>query len=340
MVDLFCKAEFIRFDTGSNWAEPFLIAQVQLAFTEKMPFGPINSNLNLPAQSPLPHVKWVNLSYLEATLTWKPTEGSEVALAVGRMIPGWGSPLEFKVGVEFSNATMIGFPLSRSLVGRVEDLRNGRDATFGITLLFTGVARGDHASEGDATQAFGVNNLPVALPRGAGDRLSVAKSEWTERILKGLQYGEWACVEFPVTPLPGLPKVDEQIATATRHYRMGEWRSCVESSRLAIQECRTHLETVISPAFNDRPWMNSGKTGTEKLGDSLEAFRELEERMVDFQSKLSGLLSPAAHPRGDDTAWERPDAEFALELALACRRYVGLRFLKVPPGVPGPSPKP
>jgi hypothetical protein len=332
----FCSAEFRRFDPVGDSAEPSLRLFLKLGFTSRQDLG--NSAwVNVPDGSALTKATTAFIQYVEASLYWRSVAGStagDLLLSTGRLVPNGGSPLSIELDSRFVNQTNIMFPLSARLLSKIEERRAGGDASFGVSLLVTGVARGASDVVPNRavvmTEPFGVGNINVELPEGGGNKLVIAKSDWVDRFLPALQHGTWKTVEFPLVPIPNLGPIDEQIETAARHFRMGEWRSSVESSRLAIQECRTHLMTAISPVFKDRKWAANPKPADAKVSEALDALGEVSDKMEAFQTKLVGLLSSSTHVKDEGTLWERPDAEFSLELALAMRRYVGLRFARVP----------
>lgn len=120
-------------------------------------------------------------------------------------------------------------------------------------------------------------------------------------------------MELPISQAPPLDQVYEEIDTTIRHFRRGEWPSCISSPCTAIQALEPHLQAGVSPTFSDRAHVKNPKAAEEKVRELSQAF---------------GLMSAGAHLRPGEGDFERPDAEFVLNLALDCRRYAGLRLVK------------
>jgi hypothetical protein len=96
-------------------------------------------------------------------------------------------------------------------------------------------------------------------------------------------------------------------------------------SRDAIQGLEPYLQEYGNKAYTDRKG-----TAKEKFGELVTSFFDLAGSMHNFQSKLFSILSAGAHPEPPGTSVERADAEFGLTVAMACRRYVGVRLLEPP----------
>jgi hypothetical protein len=129
-----------------------------------------------------------------------------------------------------------------------------------------------------------------------------------------------------LSELKPLQNADKHLGEAQHHFDTGEWRAAVSSSRIVLQELQPLLKVNVSDAFGDGPSAKNPSTATEKLDGLMLAYQNLAEAMRKFQAESFGVLSSGAHPLPADARLERPDAEFALSLALACRRYVGLRM--------------
>jgi hypothetical protein len=243
------------------------------------------------------------------------------------------------------------FPLSQTTVSRIEDLRNGRKARFRVFFQVAGYydatistfAPPAGLEERDSvpgkvlyssvakervTFPFDVGRLLLTEPRtGNLQDIEVEKSRWVEEILPGLGYGDWTVYELPIPPKEetNLGKADQHIDEAVVQFNHGNWRGSMGRSRDAIEALKPYLKERAGEAYSDQ----RGAAG-EKFEKLIASFSNLTKSMYDFQSKLFSLLSAGTHPEPIGASVERTDAEFGLAVAMACRRYVGVRLLERP----------
>jgi hypothetical protein len=248
--------------------------------------------------------------------------GKLIATGYPEANSSFGEPI--KVEATMHNGFSVLFPLGQPLVALLEDYRAGRDATFGMKVKATFLGRAN-VKPAPFIEPTYVHVLDVEDVNGA-DGISVAKSTWVERVLPGLRLGKFRIYEMSLSELKPLEEADKHLGEAQRHFDTGEWRAAVASSRIVLQELRPLLKASISDAFSDGPSSKDPSPAPEKADGLMMAYGNLAEAMRKFQAEAFGLLSTGAHSLPPDAQFERPDAEFALSLALSCRRYVGLRM--------------
>ena len=241
-------------------------------------------------------------------------------------------------------------PLSPSTISRLEGMRDGRKPRFSLELRVAGYYeqavstynppkveaedRG-HPVPMEALAKY-VRNEKVAVPfridrlfpqtsRGETQTIEVEKSKWVEEILPALGFGAWKVYELPVSEEAALGKVDEYVDQAARHFNAGDWKDSMGRSRDAVQALEPYLKKHANEAYSDRKG-----DADAKVAALVASFSGLASSMLDFQAKLFSLLSAGSHPLPPGTTVERPDAEFGLSVAMACRRYVGARMREGP----------
>jgi len=243
------------------------------------------------------------------------------------------------------------FPLSPSTVSRIENLRRGAKARFHLELKVSGsywqlirtfnppkreeVDRGHplpvedlekYAGSSDIAVPFHVDRLIPATARGQNQAIEIDKSKWVEEILPGIGFGAWKIYELPVSEEAILGKANEYVDQAARHLNAGDWKDSMSRSRDAVQALEPFLKKYANNAYSDK----GHGTAEEKMAKLVASFSGLASSMLDFQSKVFGLLSAGSHPLPPGTTIERPDAEFGLTVAMACLRYVGARMREPP----------
>jgi len=183
-----------------------------------------------------------------------------------------------------------------------------------------------YASSSDLPVPFHIDRLIPATVRGQIQLIEIDKSKWVEEILPGLGFGAWKIYEIPVSEAADLGKVNEYIDQAAKHLNAGDWKDSLARSRDAVQALEPFLKKYANNAYADK----GHGTADEKMARLVTSFSGLASSMLDFQSKVFGLLSAGSHPLPAGTTIERPDAEFGLTVAMACLRYVGTRMSEAP----------
>ncbi len=243
------------------------------------------------------------------------------------------------------------FPLSPSTVSRIENLRNGAKARFHLELRVSGLYRqqirtfsppeaesGDrghpvavedlrtYANYADLAIPFQIDRLIPATARGQNQPIEIDKSRWVEEILPALGFGAWRTYELPVSDDAALGKVNEYVDQAAKHLNTGDWKDSLSRSRDAVQALEPYLRKYANDAYSDK----RHGSADSKMAELVASFMGLASGMLDFQSKVFGILSAGSHPLPPSTTIERPDAEFGLTVAMACLRYVGTRMREAP----------
>ena len=266
-------------------------------------------------------------------------------LAVGTFAPAM-MPVNLREPDMPSAVTTLAFPLTTSAVARIENLRAGRKAKFRVHMRLAGYSTGivdvmapPEGPEGPVTKAaltkamrkeslvmpFYIDRLYATVgPQGISD-LEVQKSQWVEEILPGLGFGAWKVYEIPASDIPALEKVDDYVENAAKHFNAGDWKDSMARSRDAVQALEPYLRKYANEAYSDKKG-----SADEKTAALVASFSGLASSMLDFQSKVFSVLSAGSHPLPAGTTVERPDAEFGLTVAMACRRYVGQRMREGP----------
>lgn len=313
------------FDSIGNSLSPGLRAFVEFRVSHRA--GVAHQYLRLPDKTSIGNLDSVYVQALSAGLYWRTSHQDNPGklLALGTIDPAGPGGTTVELDGEFTNPVQILFPLSRSEIVELEDLRSGGDVRYTIKVSFRGHAR-RMAATASVLEPCWIDPLEVSDDR-SNTLFEIPKSKWIESYLPLLRLGKWKVVELPQEDLPTLKEADEQLAEAQRHFDAGEWRACVVASRVVIQDLEPKLRDLTSPAFSDRPNVKSAEDAATKAAKLTQAFTNLSESMLSFQREIFGLVSSGAHPLPPEATLERPDAELAMGLALLCRRYVGLRFV-------------
>ena len=239
-------------------------------------------------------------------------------------------------------------PLPLVTLSRIENLRKGQKARFWMTLRVLGHynliigAFEPHGSNktstpvtrGELEQAriqesinvpFTVQSLPLTEGRsGTAKNIEIEKSKWAEDILPALGYGSWRVYEIPLTEVSRVSEIDDELDAAVKQFNDGDWRGSLSKSRVVVEAIRPYVQKYANPVYTD----DKGGSTEKKLDEFTTSFSELAEKMMSFQSKVFKILSAGSHKLPEGATIERPDAEFGLTVAMACRRYVGVRMLE------------
>lgn len=225
---------------------------------------------------------------------------------------------EYDVGFE------LDFAIPPMALNLMEEARAGGEPRFSIAVRYAGLARydlPDNASGVPYLSPFVADELWVVSHDSNSHRLTIDRSRWVEKILPGLGFGNWMVYEVPVENFEGSAQVDVYLHNAVKQFLSGEYKLSIAASRDVVETLERELGGNANPAFGDR--FGSADKKMRKVAD---AYGQLTEAMLGFQSALKSLLAAGAHPERPDEYVERPDAEMALWVALSLRRYVGMRL--------------
>lgn len=274
--------------------------------------------------------------HVESALAWvtdpRMSGGLLPSLSTGRLRTFRTTTLELNanywVHLEFD------FPIPPIVLSEIEEFRSGGDPKFLIDVRFAGLARYefDQPTPGGVPflSPFVAEDLRVVAHDSGSAILEIEKGRWIERVLPGLGFGRWMIYEVPAENFEGSAQVDVYLNNAVKQFLAGEYKLSIAASRDVVETLERELGANANPAFGDR--FGSSDKKFRKVTD---AFAELTQSMLAYQSALKSLLATGAHPERPDELVERPDAEMALWLALSLRRYVGMRLRSARP--PSPS---
>ena len=269
---------------------------------------------------------------VESALAWvsDPTASAGLlpSLAIGRLRTFRISTLE--LNANYWVDMELDFPVPPILLSEIEALRTGADPRFAIEVRFAGLARYEFAAPTAGASPFlspfVADDIKVVTHDTRSQILEIEKGRWIERILPGLGFGRWMIYEVPVENFEGAAQVDVYLNNAIKQFLAGEYKLSIAASRDVVETLERELGANANPAFGDR--FGSADKKFRKVTD---AFAELTQSMLAYQSAAKSLLAAGAHPERPDELVERPDAEMALWVALSLRRYVGMRLRSTRP---------
>ncbi len=332
----FFHLELKSFDTGNSGFMPVLSAVVLVQVS--------SSGGGTNVQIERTDAKSVQFVVLQADAWLRWTAGPQgslvnmplVAKGYARTLRTSNLVLNAGYEVEFE----FQFPLQPTVLEGLEDARAGNEPSFGIQVRFGGIARYEF-DEG----ALPVGKMPYLVPFNTEDlevvshdermhTLTIERSKWVEKLLPGLGYGNWLIYEVPVENFENSAQVDVYLRNAVKQFLSGEYKLSIAASRDVVETLERELGANSNSAFGDR--FGSAEKKARKMTD---AFGDLVQAMLAYQGSVKSLLAAGAHPERPDELVERPDAEMALSIALALRRYVGLRLrASRPPSTEGGRP--
>lgn len=222
---------------------------------------------------------------------------------VGHLEP-WDGPVVIQTSTHHQDNVRHTFALdlSRGALSAIEDLRQGGELVFTISL-------------------YGVGDLPTGIEVLRDDlTYRVNQGTWVETLGK-LGYGKVMLMEIPVPDASNSP----ELATAVTHLANAQQAMARGHYREAVGSCRDCLESL-SVALGDN---DSQDTAFQPMFDRV---RELDKpgriRLVRRATKL--LTHPARHADADAARidWDRADAEGVIAVVaalvqLAARRDAG-----------------
>jgi hypothetical protein len=319
----FFHLELKSFDTGNSGFMPVLSAVVQV----KVSTSGGGSNTQIE-RTDAKSVQFVVLQ-ADAWLRWAAnshwTLGKMPLLAKGyaRTLRTSNLMLNADYPVEFE----FEFPLQPTVLEELEDARAGNEPVFGIQVRFGGIAR--YEFEGGN---YPPEKLPYIVPFSTEDlevvshddrlhALTVERSKWVEKLLPGLGFGNWMIYEVPVENFESSAQVDVYLRNAVKQFLSGEYKLSIAASRDVVETLERELGGNANSAFGDR-----FGSADKKIRKVTDAFGDLAQAMLAYQAAVKSLLAAGAHPERPEELVERPDAEMALSVALALRRYVGMRL--------------
>lgn len=320
---------------GPVSARPAALPTLSVRVNFTLRSGPANNIPTINIETDLEKTISIEIHDVRAELSYATNGSPQNPLPLGL-----GFPLvESWTNASLENEGMVDllFPLTTPVVKLVESLRAGKRPSFRVTVKPSGRIRynrttnpgppGSRPKVEQIAEPFLGQGVPVWRRDAQSIVLDVPRDQWADEVLPILGLGRWQIYELPAAESKPLSEVDSHIEAATRHFDRGEWRSCVASARDAIQHSESHLSAAAGKRFSIT---ESGGVVTDagpKVEEIVKKYGELVTAMLAFQGKIFGLLSAGDHPQPPGVVLERPDAEFALSLALDCRRYVGARFV-------------
>lgn len=319
---------------GGVSARPAAVPTLSCRVNFMLKSGPSSNIPTMGIETDLEKTIRVEIHEARAELSYAPGGGPQnpVPLATGfPLVESWTT-----LSLENEGMVDLLFPLNQSTVKLIEILRGGKRPSFRITVKPTGLIRyertlsvgppGTKSKVDRVVEPFLGFGVPVWRRDSQSIVLDVPRDQWADDILPVLGLGRWKIYEVPVTDSKPLAEVDAHIDAAMRHFDRGEWRSCVASARDAIQHSESHLSTAAKTHFSIKESNGTITEAGPKVEEIVARYADLVSAMLAFQGKVFTLFSAGDHPQPANVGLERPDAEFALSIALDCRRYVGARF--------------
>ena len=224
-------------------------------------------------------------------------------------------PIVFHIEGASQRITVF-FQLRPDQISLLEDLRKGGKLQLRASLRILA------ATDEPTTM---VVPPAIEIRKGSSQFIEVEKSKWVDDILPRLGWGSWRTIEIPFSAdQAGLTKIDEILVEAQKQYGLGNWADCLTAFRRAVEELRPYAKDFVNLAHTDE----KGGTAPEKIEELTQEFENLSKSMIEFQAGVRKMLAAGAHKLPPGAALERADAELGLLLAIALRRYVGLRMQK------------
>jgi hypothetical protein len=317
----FFHLELKNFDTGNSGFMPVISAIVQSKVSTSG--GGTNTQIE---RTDAKSVQFVVLQ-ADAWLRWASnsrwTHGRMPLVAKGyaRTLRTSNLMLNADYPVEFE------FLLQPTVLEELEDARAGNEPVFGIQVSLGGIARYEFG-RGDYPPGklpyvvpFSTEDLEVVSHDERSHAQTIERSKWVEKLLPGLGFGNWMIYEVPVENFEGSAQVDVYLRNAVKQFLTGEYKLSITASRDVVETLERALGANSNLAFGNR-----FGSADEKARKVTGAYGDLVQAMLVYQGAVKSLLAAGAHPERPDELVERPDAEMALSVALALRRYVGMRL--------------
>jgi hypothetical protein len=194
-------------------------------------------------------------------------------------------------------------------VRRIEELRKGDVvANLNLTPVFA-----IHGEGGAIIRIFNRDTYEL--------HMEIPQSQWTNKVLPGLGYGNIALIELPFPPQLAEPFQTgvKEIQRAIDHFVEG-------NPPEAIAACRNALQAVVDskPTEKSAEESNSFPARVERfakqhLGKQTRSKREL---FMTTMKSLWTFTSISVHPDGDEF-FTRDDAEFVIRQTVAIVGYAG-----------------
>jgi hypothetical protein len=269
-------------------------------------------------------------------LTWNPDPngaGESWSQFVARGFPKSTRVNPLSVDGEPAAQYELLFPIAPATLSQMEETRADKPR-FGVVLRFSGIVQRKvpSATAPPIPEPFQIT-VPVWRADARGQPPEIERSKWVDEILPGLGAGAWIVYEIPTVAFEGSAQVDEYLRNAVTQFNHHEWKLCVAACRDVVEALEPELAAEVNTAFGGR-----GGSAPRKTRALMEGYANLIEAIQTFQASSKSFLAAGAHPERPEQLIERPDAEFALWIALAMRRYVGMRLKSnrppafVPPG--------
>jgi hypothetical protein len=284
---------------------------------------------------------YFDLLHVEARLLWvsdeRKTTSSLPLIAMGG--PRSLRTSNLVLNADYSVELELDFMLSPVLLEELEEARAGGEPRFSIEVRLAGMVRYEFQAKDPASTKqpsiwpFVAEDLNVIQHGTRSHVLVIERSRWIEKLLPSLGFGSWMLYEVPVENFEGAAQVDVYLRNAVQQFLAGEYKLSIAASRDVVETLERELGADANPAFGDK-----FGSAEEKFRKVTDAFTELTQAMGNYQATLKSLLAAGAHPERPDELVERPDAEMALWVALALRRYVGMRLRTT--RAPSSSPQP
>lgn len=283
---------------------------------------------------------WVVPAQIQAFLFWNPADRTDSnwrnLVAMG--FPQSMSSSTINMGKGEGACYDLLFPLSPGILSQMEESRPADKARYGITLRITGTIVDRTKSQSvtiPVVTLFAADQIWVYKQDWNDTILEIERSKWVDEVLPGLGVGSWMVYEVPMENFEGVAQVDAYLDNAWRQFVSHEWKLSMAACRDVVESLERELGATANSAYRDR-YGNAEK----KMRSLVQRYQELIGSMLEFQSSVKSLLAAGAHPERPEELVERPDAELALMIALALRRYVGMRLWGAgPPGFSPPSAK-
>jgi hypothetical protein len=319
----FFHLELKTFDTGNSGFAPILSAVVQVKVSTSG--GGTSTEVG---RTDAKSVRFVVL-HAEAWLRWA-SEPHRTIANMPLVAKGYARSLRtshLMLNADYAVEFEFEFPLQPTVLEELEEARAGNEPTFGIQVRFGGIASYEFEAANSPPGGvpyllpFSTEDLEVVSHDERSSVLSIERSKWVEKLLPGLGFGNWMIYEVPVENFESSAQVDVYLRNAVKQFLSGEYKLSIAASRDVVETLERELGGNANSAFGDR-----FGSADKKIRKVTDAFGDLAQAMLAYQAAVKSLLAAGAHPERPEELVERPDAEMALSVALALRRYVGMRL--------------
>lgn len=273
--------------------------------------------------------------FIDAFLGWNPAPdaaGENWPQYVARGFARSTRTNPLRVDAEPPTQIELMFPIPLATLSQMEETREEKPR-IGVWVRLAGVVQRKPAGQSSAhpVEPFQIT-IPIWRSDARGQPLEIERSKWVDEVLPGLGVGSWTVFEIPTAAFDGSAQVDEYVRNAVTQFHHHEWKLCVAACRDVVEALEPELRAQVNTAFGGR-----GGSASKKARALSVSYADLMEAMQTFQAASKSLLAAGAHPERPDQLIERPDAEFALWIAIALRRYVGMRLRGSAEVAPAPA---